>query len=217
MGADATTRAVDPDLWRRMLAVDARGAKISDLTAKFEQEKFTALLKKPLVSSGVVRVRGSAMLWETSRPEPTVLRVDEREVRLYYPKQKVIEVYGIEQKLASLAASPLPRLDVLKEHFTFEELPVAEVEKNADASKFLALRMKPTEAALQEHVDEVRVLLDIAGGYIVRLEIVDSDGDRSVIRFSDVKTNTGLRDSDVEIHAPADVKVTRPLAAVEGT
>jgi outer membrane lipoprotein-sorting protein len=156
------------------------------------------------------------MRWDTNHPEPTVLRLDEREVRIYYPRQKIIEVYGIEQKLASLAASPLPRLDVLKQHFSFEELAVDELDKSVDPSKYLALKMKPTEPALREHVDEVRVLLDIAGGYLVRLEIIDSDGDRSVIRFSDVKINTGLTGKDLEIKAPADVKIVHPLAAVEG-
>jgi outer membrane lipoprotein-sorting protein len=213
---EAATRPVDPALWNRMLAVDQRSANIIDLTARFEQEKFTALLKKPLLSGGVVRVRGSGMRWDTNHPEPTVLRLDEREVRIYYPRQKIIEVYGIEQKLASLAASPLPRLDVLKQHFSFEELAVDELDKSVDPSKYLALKMKPTEPALREHVDEVRVLLDIAGGYLVRLEIIDSDGDRSVIRFSDVKINTGLTGKDLEIKAPADVKIVHPLAAVEG-
>src|SRR4051812_4885294 len=72
-GNDATTKPIDPGLWKRMVEVDAHGATISDLVAKFEQEKFTALLKKPLLSVGVVRVRGSAMKWETDRPEPTTL------------------------------------------------------------------------------------------------------------------------------------------------
>jgi hypothetical protein len=45
----------------------------------------------------------------------------------------------------------------------------------------------------------------------------DSDGDRTLISFSNVKTNVGLADAALRIAAPADVKVTRPLAGLEGS
>src|SRR5438128_558721 len=77
---------VYPALWARMLQTDAKAAAIQDLTADFEQKKFTPLLKKPMTSTGTVWAKQSAMLWETRQPEPTVMRVDEREVSIYYPK-----------------------------------------------------------------------------------------------------------------------------------
>ena len=206
---------VDPAAWQRMLDIDARAAKFEDLTADFEQQKFTAMLKKPLVSAGVVAVRGSAMLWETRKPEPSLLQIDPKEVRIYYPAQKTIEVYQVQQKLGQLAASPVPRLAVLREHFSFTPIAVLELGERDD-TQFFAVRMQPTDKELSEHVEEVRVLLDAQRGLIVRLEMRDSDGDRTLISFANVKTNVGLRDGDLRIAAPADVKITRPLAAVEG-
>jgi outer membrane lipoprotein-sorting protein len=207
---------VDPAAWQRMLEIDSRAGKITDLVADFEQQKFTAMLKKPLVSSGRVYVRGSAMLWDTRKPEPNQLQITDREVRIYYPAQKTIEVYQVQQKLGQLAASPLPRLSVLQQHFTFEPIPVTEMGEKDDTS-FFAVRMTPSEAELREHIEQVRVLLDVNRGLIVRLEMRDSDGDRTLVTFSNVKTNVGLSDEQLKISAPADVKVTRPLAAVEGT
>jgi outer membrane lipoprotein-sorting protein len=209
---------IDPAAWQRMLDIDARAAKIDDLTADFEQQKFTAMLKKPLVSSGVVAVRGASMLWDTRKPERSELQIDTKEVRIYYPAQRTIEVYQIEQKLGQLAASPLPRLAVLRKHFTFEPMPPAEMgEKDDNAGeKFFAVRMTPTDEELREHVEAVRVLLDVQRGLIIRLEMRDSDGDRTLISFANVKTNVGLKDGDLRIAAPGDVKITRPLAGVEG-
>jgi outer membrane lipoprotein carrier protein len=208
---------VDPAAWQRMLDIDARAGKIEDLTADFEQQKFTAMLKKPLISSGVVAVRGSAMLWDTRKPEASQLQIDQKEVRIYYPAQRTIEVYQIQQKLGQLAASPLPRLAVLREHFTFEPIAVSEMgEKNNADDNFFAVRMTPIDPELREHVEGVRVLLDAQRGLIIRLEMRDPDGDRTLISFSNVKTNVGLKDGDLKIAAPADVKITRPLAAVEG-
>src|SRR4051812_396232 len=103
--AEPTTApaGTDPALWQHMLAVNERGAKIKDLTADFEQKKFTPLLKRPLVSSGTVSVVGSAMRWDTAKPEPTAMLINEKEVRLLYPNQKTLEVYPLDQRLGSLA------------------------------------------------------------------------------------------------------------------
>ena len=155
------------------------------------------------------------MLWKTRKPEPSELQIDQEEVRIYYPAQKTIEVYQVQQKLGQLAASPLPRLSVLREHFSFAPIPVLELGERDD-TKFFAVRMQPVDEDLREHVESVRVLLDAQRGLIVRLEMRDSDGDRTLISFANVKTNAGLRDDDLRIAAPAEVKVTRPLAAVEG-
>jgi outer membrane lipoprotein-sorting protein len=219
-GADAPTQpatrpaGVDEPTWRRILDIDARAGEINDLVADFEQQKFTAMLKKPLTCSGQVFVRGSRMLWETRKPEPGVLEINDREARIYYPSQKTIEVYAIEEKLGQLAASPLPRLSVLREHFSFKPLPSAEMGE-ADDATFFAVEMTPTEPALREHVDRVRVLLDATRGLIVRFEMLDADGDRTVIVFSNVRANAGVTDAQLTIAAPADVKVTRPLGALE--
>jgi outer membrane lipoprotein-sorting protein len=206
---------VEPAVWQRMLEIDRRAGAVTDLEADFEQQKFTAMLKKPLVSSGRVFVRGSTMRWDTRKPDPNELQITEREVRIYYPAQETIEVYQVQQKLGQLAASPLPRLALLEKHFTFEPIPVGDMGES-DEQKFFAVRMTPTQPELREHVEQVRVLLDAGRGLIVRLETRDADGDRTMVSFFNVKTNVGLKDEQLKINAPAGVKVTRPLAAVEG-
>ena len=202
---------VDEKLWNLLVEIDARGAKIHDLSADFTQEKHTALLKKPLVSTGHILIKGSASLWTTTHPEPTVMRIDDKEVRLYYPRQKVVEVYRTDERMGSLAASPFPRLAVIKSHFTFERVSPHDLLPNADPSKYIALRMKPTEPELQKHIDEVTVVLEIATGFVARAQTIDSDGDRVVLSFSNIKINSGLKDDDLKLQLPADVEITRPL------
>lgn len=218
LGADppATRPAnIHPATWQRMLAIDAKAGEVHDLTANFEQQKFTAMLKKPLVSRGRILVKGPTMLWNTTDPEPSVLRISEHEARIYYPQQKTIEVYQVQQKLGELAASPVPRLGVLVRHFSFEPIPLSDMGET-DTNRFFAVRMTPLEADLAEHVEQMRVLLDRDRGLIRRLEMRDPDGDRTVISFSDVQTNVGLSDEQLKIHPSGEVKITRPLEAVEG-
>lgn len=209
----ATTQAdaIDPILWERLKEIDRRAGRIKDLSATFEQQKFTALLKKPLVSSGRVRVAGSTMRWDTAKPDPTIMVIDEREMRLYYPRQKTVEVYPINQKMARLAASPLPRLDVLRKHFKVEEIPAREMNQLAEGPKFLALLLTPIDSALREHIDQVRVLLDADSAYILRAEMIDPDGDRTVISFADIQLNLDIKPDDLKLMVPEGAAITRPL------
>jgi outer membrane lipoprotein-sorting protein len=208
LAGEAVTRPaeVDEKLWQALVAIEEKVARIADLTADFRQEKHTSLLKKPLVSSGVIMVRRAVSLWTTSKPEPTVMRIDGKEVKLLYPGQQ----------MSALATSPLPRLDVLRKHFTYEQIPVGEFVKDSEAADHLALRLRPIDAAIREHVDEVRVLVEIPTGHLVRAETLDPDGDRTVLVFSNMKTNRGLKESDVELRVPAGVVVTRPLEGSGG-
>ena len=209
--------AEDAELAKRLDAIDARAAKIEDFTADFRQEKFTALLRKPLVSSGTVRVKGATIRWDTKQPEPVVLHSDGREFRVHYPKQKVLEIYPIDRRLGDLAASPLPRLATLREHFSIRQISTEELAGKTDAAEGLvALELTPTDEALAEHVEAVRVLLEVDAAHIVKVETVDADGDRTVITFGGVRTNTGINEADLALTVPEDTKVSRPLEGVEG-
>ena len=193
-----------------MKSVDAKAASISDLSADFEQKKFTPLLKKPMISSGTVLAKGAAMLWTTRAPEPTVMRVDERELSIYYQNQKTVEIYPISGQMAQMAASPVPRLAALLEHFSFAPAGEDEFGEKVDAGR-LALRMVPTDPAIREHVDKVTVLIDTERGFILAFTLIDADAERTEIRFSNVRINTKLDEAQLKLRLPAGVKTVHPL------
>ena len=204
--------AQDPELAKRLEAIDQRGSKIQDFTATFRQDKFTALLRKPLLSTGTVRVKGSSVRWDTEKPEPVVLFSDGKEFRMYYPQQKALEIYPIDGRLSDLAASPLPRLQTLREHFTIQEIPAKELAgKGRDTTNLIALELTPKDESLAEHIDAVRVLLDAGAAHIITVETLDADGDRTLITFDGVRLNTGLEERELALTVPQGTKVSRPL------
>ena len=199
--------------------IDRRASRIADLSGRFRQEKHTALLKKPLVSSGRIRMKGPVVRWDTESPEPAVLHSDGREIKMYYPRQSTVEVYPIDRRLGDLAASPLPRLAALRQHFKIEPAPPPSPDDSArgtnrDPAGALEIRLTPTDNFLAEHVEEVRVTLDVPSACVTRVEMLDADGDRTVITFSDLKADAGVADADLELKLPPGTKVSRPL---EGT
>jgi outer membrane lipoprotein carrier protein len=206
-----TDAAADRDLSARLDDIDRRAGRIKDLSAHFEQKKFTALLKKPLVSSGRVRMRGALVRWDTEAPEPAVLHADGHEIRMYYPRRREAEVYPLDRRLTDLAASPLPRLSALRQHFSIERDPAA-----GDVRGTVALRLTPTDEFLKEHVDRVLVRLDVASACVASVEVDDADGDRTLIAFSEVRLNSGVAAAEVDLSLPAGTKVSRPLDAVQG-
>ena len=205
----------DEQLWTQLTGIDARAARIKSLKAEFEQQKFTPILRKPLVSAGSVRVRGSRLRWETRSPEPGVLLIDEHEARAYYPSQKTLEIYPLDSRLGELAASPLPRLAVLRARFAFTRIDPGTLDRSVDGSKVMALELTPTDASLREHVRQVRVLLDVSAGYILRAEFTDSDGDRTVLSFRDVQPNVDV--GDLNLVVPPGTTVAHPLEGLDGS
>jgi len=200
--------------------VDRRAGLTKDLVGNFRQEKHTALLKKPLVSSGRIRMKANVVRWDTDSPEPGVLYADGREIRMYYPKQSTVEIYPIDKRLADLAASPLPRLGALRQHFKIEPAPPgranAQSEIRRDTASAIEIRLLPSDPYLAEHVEEVRVALDVTTACVTRVEMLDTDGDRTVIQFTEVKTNTGVKDADLDLVLPPTTKVSRPLDGASG-
>src|SRR6185437_13247139 len=160
------------------------------------------------------RINGSTMRWDTQQPDQNVMVIDPHEAKIYYPAQKTLEVYPLDQRLGELAASPLPRLDVLRSRFSFEQIPAADLAKSATTDGFIALKLVPIDPSLREHVEQVRVLLDVRNAYIVRAEITDSDGDRTVLSFDHVRLNVDV--GDVSLKVPAGTTVTHPLEGLDG-
>jgi outer membrane lipoprotein-sorting protein len=200
-------QTTQPELWKRLQELDAQTATIKDLTADFEQQKFTPLLKKPMVSTGTIKVRGSAMRWDTLKPSPTVMRVDEKSVQLYYPQQKTMEVFPVEGQLGSLAASPLPRLEVLKQYFSFHSF---ETKRAGLPENATLVRLEPINPEIAQHVKEVNVILD-GRGLVWEFEMTDADGERTVINFRNLRTDTGLSEADADLKPPAGTKIVKPL------
>jgi outer membrane lipoprotein-sorting protein len=191
-------------------ALDNRIALIKDLSASFEQQKKSSMLRKPMTSSGVIRLKGDKTRWDTLRPHATTMTIDTSEVRIYYPEQKTVEVYPVQGEMARLASSPIPRMALVREQFTIEEVKPADIDPTAKGD-LLGIKLTPRSESLKEHLRHVRVLIDSSTACARVVEMVDPDGETTRITFSDVKLDQVLKDEDVTFAAPAGTTVSRPL------
>jgi hypothetical protein len=202
------------DLDAKLAVIERRGEQVEDLTASFEQHKHTALLREPMVSSGTVRVRAGRVLWETKEPRPSMMGIEEKRAIVFFPRQKTAEIYPLRGEVQLLGASPLPRIAKLREAFEIREADATDLVERAPAGA-IGLALSPRPGPMRDHIERVRALVDMAVPALVALEIVDVDGDRTLIRFSDIRTNQGLAERDVTLRLADDIEVSHPAGRPE--
>jgi len=196
------------DLQSRLSKLDAIARDIRDVSADFQEKIYTAMLKKPLASQGTVFVKGKRTHWKTIKPTAVSLLTGDDHIAIYYPTRKTVEMYEMDQRLRSLAISPLPRLAMLRRNFTIE------ADKRSTKSSppgTLLLRLIPKNKAVSEFVEELFVQVDERIGLSSQVEMIDADGDRTIITFTNIRTNVGITDEQVELRLPKDVTTVYPL------
>ena len=207
-GAEATG---ERRLAQRLEVVDAAMSRIVDLRADFEQRRHTPLLKKPVVSKGVVRTKGDLVRWDTATPRPSSLIIGRGLIQMYYPADKLVEIYPLEEGFKDLAGAPLPRLSVLRSRFDIAQVAAEDLGPGSESETSLALRLTPKNEGLRKHVACVMVLIDTSLPAATKVVIIDPEGERTDIVFRNVRLNSGVRDDEVQFAVPEGVRVSRPM------
>lgn len=213
--ANAAPGGLDAGLKKELETLSEKLEGIRDLSTDFEEQKLSALLKKPLVSKGTMRAVGTRSRWDTTSPKPSSMVVDAAEIRIYYPQRSTLEVYRVDEKLRWLTVWALPKLSVMIERFFIERIPAAELGASVPGTIPLGLRLRPRDAAIGEYLRRVDIVFNSATALVIRVEILDADDDRTVISFSNARPNSGLHERDVELVVPPRTQTVRPLEKLE--
>lgn len=198
--------------------VDRRGVQVISLRAAFRQEKRTAMLNKPLVSSGKLAIKGDHTRWDTLEPHRSTMTIDPQSLRIHYPEQSVVEIYDLGDDYRQFSGSPIPRLDKLRQAFDIAHLPVAlnSPPKSGGTaepdSTYIRLGLTPKTDQLKQHITRLNVLIDTRLPCAVQMTVEDIDGDITDIKFSDIKINADVADKDVSLDVPAGTREVHPLS-----
>ena len=207
--AAATTEPFE----QRLASIDTRIAAITDMRADFEQTRKTALLKKPLISRGTLVCKNDSVLWHTTHPRESTMLVAGENVTIYYPADKLAEIYPMGARFKDAVGGPLPRLSKLRETFELSELAPDQVVPGidiGDRATRLAIKLTPRTAALRQYIDSVRVLIDTKVPCADRIVIVDPDGEETQLHCFNLHINTNVKDTELELKLPAGTKINRP-------
>lgn len=164
-------------------------AGVNDFTAEITQEKQITLMKKKLVTNGVVRFRKpDSFMMELNPPHASRVLLRDNVLTTLLPAD------GVRQKMV------LPPDEGLSRWFAIMEKPVTSIpdgvavqaERSGDA---VTISIAPSQG---RGVKTLQVIL-AADGRLRRLVIEEQNRDRTVITFRNVRRNVGLTDRDFRI------------------
>jgi len=174
-------------------------AKTKDFSADIHQEKKLSLLKEKIVSRGRIRFKKpDKVSIEFFHPESSQMVFDGGNALLYYKEEKLAERY-------SLRSDPIAERYLLFSKDPFQE-KLAEWNILEDWESFLVMEINPKVKG--PPFVKTRLRVSKKDWMVIGMDMVEKNGDTTSIRYSNMKVNTGLTESDFEIHLPKDVKIT---------
>ena len=173
--------------------------KTKDFFADLLQEKKISLLKEKVISKGRIRFKKPDKISiEFFHPETSQMVYDGKTFLLYFKEEKMAERYQVQ-------GNPVVEKYLLFSKDPFQE-KLAQWRIVEDRETVLALEILPkVKDAL---FVKTRMWISKKDWIITGMEMVEKNGDTTTLRYSNMRVNMGLADSDFEIRLPKDVKVT---------
>jgi outer membrane lipoprotein carrier protein len=173
--------------------------KTKDFSADLLQEKKISLLKEKVISKGRIRFKKPDKIYiEFFHPETSQMVYDGKTFLLYFKEEKMAERYQVQ-------GNPVVEKYLLFSKDPFQE-KLAQWRIVEDRETVLALEILPK--VKDPLFVKTRMWISKKDWIITGMEMVEKNGDTTTLRYSNMRVNMGLADSDFEIRLPKDVKVT---------
>ena len=173
--------------------------KTKDFSADLLQEKKISLLKEKVISKGKIRFKKPDKISiEFFHPETSQMVYDGKTFLLYFKEEKMAERYQVQ-------GNPVVEKYMLFSKDPFQE-KLAQWKIVEDRETVLALEILPK--VKDPLFVKTRMWISKKDWIITGMEMVEKNGDTTTLRYSNMRVNMGLADSDFEIRLPKDVKVT---------
>jgi outer membrane lipoprotein carrier protein len=173
--------------------------KTKDFSADLLQEKKISLLKEKVISKGKIRFKKPDKISiEFFHPETSQMVYDGKTFLLYFKEEKMAERYQVQ-------GNPVVEKYLLFSKDPFQE-KLAQWKIVEDRETVLALEILPK--VKDPLFVKTRMWISKKDWIITGMEMVEKNGDTTTLRYSNMRVNMGLADSDFEIRLPKDVKVT---------
>jgi outer membrane lipoprotein carrier protein len=173
--------------------------KTKDFSADLLQEKKVSLLREKVVSKGRIRFKKPDRISiEFFHPETSHMVYDGKTFFLYFKEEKMAERYQVQ-------GNPVVEKYLLFSKDPFQE-KLAQWRILEDRESILVLEILPK--VKDPLFVKTKLWISKKDWIITGMEMVEKNGDTTTLRYSNMRVNSGLLDSDFEIRLPKDVKVT---------
>jgi|YNPNPStandDraft_1061719.scaffolds.fasta_scaffold00427_12 outer membrane lipoprotein carrier protein len=171
------------------------------LTAEFEQQRTSRLLKEPSLSRGRMYFRApDTVRWEYEAPRPMSVLLAGGAATTYRPAEKRaerVEFGRIQRRVLRFLGAGEP-LEELRRYFSFTF-------RDPGTTGNYVLELQPTALQIKKRLASVTVVIDRDRFLPVGFAYTEHDGDRTVYTFSKIRRNEPIPDEVFQLHMPADV------------
>lgn len=166
------------------------------LKADFAQTVMARNGRKPQLSSGVVAIsRPGKLRWEILKPYPQLVVGDGEKIWIYDQELQQVTVRKAGQAIGGSPATLLSGNNDLEKNFNLKEAG------DAEGLNWVEATPKSGDSGFE------KVRLGFAGSDLKAMELQDSFGQTTVIRFSKLERNPALPASSFKFTPPAGVDV----------
>lgn len=177
--------------------------KTTDLKARFIQEVTIKSMKKTEREEGTVWIKNpKMMLWDYTKPKEKKLVINARKAWLYVAEDRMVYVQNAEDVYRSrMAVKFLSGIGNLSEDFQLRFAKENPIDEEGNYLLILTAKEKGTG------IDRLQLTVDGKTFQIIQCRFSDDYGNTTRLRFSDIRTNTGVSDKFFTFSTPAGVEV----------
>ena len=194
--------------------MDQSAATFQGMTAALSQVQHTAIIEDDERDAALVRLKktkdGLHGYVEFAEPNRRIVGFQNRQLQVFYPKTNTVDIYDLGKHGSQLDQFLLLGFGTsgkdLEKNYT---LRVAGTEV-VDGVPATRLELEPKTKEYLDYMKKVELWIPPTVSYPVKEKIHKNAQDYILIRYSDVKINSGLTDKDLELHLPPGVKKNYP-------
>jgi len=177
--------------------------KTADLKAHFIQEVTIKSMKKTEREEGTVWIKNpKMMLWDYTKPKEKKLVINARKAWLYVAEDRMVYVQNAEDVYRSrMAVKFLSGIGKLSEDFQLRFAKENPIDEEGNYLLILTAKEKGTG------IDRLHLTVDGKNFQIIQCRFSDDYGNTTRLRFSDIRTNTGVSDKFFTFSTPVGVEV----------
>lgn len=207
--------AASPESLENVLArMDRAAASFKDMSADVRWMQHTAAINQDAVDTGTIQLKRSKrdirMRVEFTAPDLKSVALQGHKLEIYYPNRNEVEEYDTGKYREMLDQFLLIGFGMsgkeLAAAYTMQALG-SEAIAGQPASR---LELIPKSAETLKNLKKLEMWIADTNVYPVQQKFYLPGGDYRLVTYTNVKVNSGLRDADLALKLPKDVKRVTP-------
>lgn len=183
--------------------IENKYKKVNTYYASFRQEQPVTSLDKVQTNVGEIWIKKPGKIrWNYNIPKNAQIISDGNFLWYYYVEEK----YALKRDLKEVG-SDTNLLSLLSDLSNLQKLYKINIKRTAiEAVKYYLVELIPLDSE-DDSVNKQILAVNMDNLLIERIYIYDAFGNKSTIKFSDIKVNNGIKDKVFEFTPPKDVEI----------